>query len=265
MAENEKSTITVDEKDILDMSEKIRQNIREDNLFAMQVDKFVSGKMPVFETLSLGKTPNVLYLVGAHGEMLTMKQNVLKNSILDTSQKLNGHFSGHEIPINTLKQLPQSLRNPILVLVGQHPNTIVVVTELKNKENNNIIVPIALDLRSTNGIVNKVTTVYGKDNIHNYLSRHANQILAYNKEKTDELFTTIGFQLPKTTSAICFDNSIAYSLKNVNTHKVRKLDIQRLDINPKGSLLGKLRDNEKKVRSAEKLPVKTVQKETIEK
>ena len=48
------------------------------------------------------------------------------------------------------------------------------------------------------------------------------KILAYNKEKADMLFTTIGFQLPKTTSAICYDNSIAYSVKNVNTKTLNK-------------------------------------------
>ena len=215
MNDKNKSTITVDEDDILKMSEKIRQNLLDDKNFSEQVDIFAAGKMPVFETLSLGSTPNALYLVGAHARTLTMKQNVLRNSTLDESQRANRHLSGHDIPIETIKKLPEHLRNPILILSGQHPQTVVVVTELKNKENNNIIVPVALDLRSTDSTVNKVTTVYGKDNINKYLNHHKEQILAYNKEKTDSLFTTIGFQLPKTTSAICFDNSIAYSTQNV--------------------------------------------------
>lgn len=211
----EKSTITVDENDILKMSAKIQQNKRDDENFSAQVDKFIEGKMKNYETLSLGSTPNVLYLVGANANELTIKQNVLRNSMLDESQKANRHFSGHNIPAETIKQLPEHLRNPILILEGQHPNTVVAVTELKNKDNKSIIVPIALDLKSTNSIVNKVTTIYGKDNINKYLSNHQNQILAYNKEKTDKLHKDIGLQLPKLNTVICFDNSIAYSTQNV--------------------------------------------------
>lgn len=215
--ESEKSTITVDENDILQMSAKIQQNHLDDVHFAEQVDKFVEGKTKIYETLSLGATPNVLYLVGANANELTIKQNVLKNSLLDESLKLNGHFSGHNIPVETIKKLPDQLRNPILILQGHYPNTVVAVTELKNKDNNRIIVPIALDLKSVDNIVNKVSSIYGKDNINKYISHHQDQILAYNKEKTDRLHKDIGLQLPKLNTAICFDNSIAYTTKNVKT------------------------------------------------
>lgn len=215
--ESEKSTITVDENDILQMSAKIQQNHLDDVHFAEQVDKFVEGKTKIYETLSLGATPNVLYLVGANANELTIKQNVLKNSLLDDSLKLNGHFSGHNIPVETIKKLPDQLRNPILILQGHYPNTVVAVTELKNKDNNRIIVPIALDLKSVDNIVNKVSSIYGKDNINKYISHHQDQILAYNKEKTDRLHKDIGLQLPKLNTVICFDNSIAYTTKNVKS------------------------------------------------
>ena len=40
------------------------------------------------------------------------------------------------------------------------------------------------------------------------------KLLQVKKEKANELFTTIGYQLSQTTSAICFDDSIAYSIPN---------------------------------------------------
>ncbi len=85
--------------------------------------------------------------------------------------------------------------------------------------------PIALDLRSVDSTVNKITSVYGKNNIFNYLNKHSNQILAINKEKADKLFTTIGYQLSKTTSAIYFTNSIAYTMQNVKgfEQKIKKV------------------------------------------
>lgn len=229
----EKSTITVDENDILKMSAKIQQNKRDDKNFSAQVDKFIEGKMPIFETLSLGTTPNVLHLVGANADTLTMKQSVLRNSMLDEEQRTSSHSSGHDISKEIIKQLPESLRNPILILKGQHPHTVVALTELTNKDDKNILVPIALDLRSTDSIVNKVTSIYGKNDISRYLNKHQNDIIAVNKQKADELFTTIGYQLSKTTSAtICYDNSIAYSTQNVkhpekNIHELSEQNIKR--------------------------------------
>lgn len=194
-----------------------KRNQKDDEKFAEQVDKFLAGKMQIYETLSLGHTPNIIKLLGSKAPLLTITQNVIRNSMLDESQRANRHLTGHNIPSEIIKQLPEHLRNPILILEGQHHQTIVAVTELKNKDNRNILVPIALDLRGVKTSVNKVTSIYGKDDILKYLNRHKNQILAYNKEKADELFTTIGFQLPQTTSAICFNDSIAYSMENVNT------------------------------------------------
>jgi len=59
--------------------------------------------------------------------------------------------------------------------------------------------------------------VYGKDNIKNYLEKAASRdnIIAYNKEKTDKLFTVISANSPISASAICFDNSISYTTENV--------------------------------------------------
>ena len=215
--ESEKSTITVDENDILQMSAKIQQNHLDDVHFAEQVDKFVEGKTKIYETLSLGATPNVLYLLDSHSTELIMNQSVLKNSINPESEHTNRHSSGHEIPIETMKKIPEALRNPILVVNGQHSKTLVAITELKNQNNKNVIVPIALDLNGVSTTVNKVTSVYGKNDISHYLQKHQNDILAVNIEKADKLYRDIGHQLPKLNTVICFDNSIAYTTKNVKT------------------------------------------------
>ena len=203
------SDLTKAEKD------KISRNEQEDIAFAEQIDRFVKGQIPHFETVSLGHTPPILKYLGAKSEIITIKQNVLRNSLAASNSAANHHSQGHDIPLNTLKQLTEAIRNPIAVLNGQHSGTLVVLTELKNKDDRNIIVPISLDLRSTSSTVNKVTSVYGKDNLLQYLTRHTNDIIAVHKEKAEKLFTTIGYQLPQTTSAFCFDDSIAYTDKNV--------------------------------------------------
>lgn len=194
---------------------KMLQNENDNMAFSHKLNDFINGKLPMSKTVSLGVTPYVLRLAGATADFLIIKQNVLRNCLLDESRRANRHLEGHDISVEVIREFPEYIRNPILILEGQHPNTIVVVTELKNKENKNIIVPIALNLRDAEKEANKITSAYGKDDLVKYLNNHSNQIIAYNKEKAEMLFTTIGFQLPQTTSAICYDNSIAYTTANV--------------------------------------------------
>lgn len=204
-------------------NEKIIQNNIDDLSFQKRIDLYINGQLKVFETISLGKF-NLLKAVGAKTDELTVNQNVIRNSILPEHSRTAHHTSGHNITIDVIKNLPEFIRNPILVMRGNHPNTITLITEIKNQDNQNIIVPIALDLRSTDSIVNKISSIYGKNNIENYLNKKLDKIIAYDKEKTDKLFTTIGYQLSKTTSVICFDNSIAYSMKNVKYPIEKKED-----------------------------------------
>lgn len=190
-------------------------NEKDDKIFAEQIDRFVKGEIPHFETITLGHTSPILKVLGSKSETTTIKQNVLRNSLLPTNLAANRHSQGHNIPVDTIKQLTSALRNPVAVLSGQHSGTLVILTDLKNQDNKNIIVPISLDLRSTDNTVNKVTSIYGKDNLLNYLTRHKNDFLAIHTKKADELFTTIGYQLPQTTSVLCYDDSIAYTTVNV--------------------------------------------------
>ena len=106
-------------------------------------------------------------------------------------------------------------------IIQRNENSIVLVTELKNKAGEHLIVPIALDRQ--NGKVNRITTIYGKKNLDNYLEANLSNIIALNEKKADNLLSDIGFQLPKSTyeAVIRYDDSIAYSVDNVK-HPVKE-------------------------------------------
>lgn len=213
----EKATLTVNETDILAMSEKIQQNQMEDMAFINQLDKFLNAQLNSSESITVGTTPYILHLVGATAEILTINQSVVQNSLNSENVKRKDHTEGHNIAVDVLKQLPEHLRNPIMICSGSKKGTVVAITGLQDKKGKRIIVPISIDVNGKKGIVNKIASVYGKNNIQNYLQNAIknNQILAYNEEKAEALTTVIGCQLPQASSAICFDNSIAYSTQNV--------------------------------------------------
>ena len=264
MAENEKSTITVDEKDILDMSEKIRQNIREDNRFYRSLSEFLNVSERKSEYILVGSTSNALAIAGANKSLdVVISPKTIVKCMSDSDKKYHGHGLSQYI----IQQLPSELRNPVMIFKGSVSNSLVAITGFKDNQNREIMIAVSLSEKKGFSEVNRISSAYGRNNFKNYIKQQieCGNLIACNKEKAEKMLHSAGLQLPLENTFLSFDNSIAYSLKNVNTQKVRKLDIQRLDINPKGSLLGKLRNNEKKVQSAEKLPVKTSQKETIEK
>lgn len=210
-----------EEQKILKSAEKIKQNQVEDSRYVKQLQRYLQGKMPTNERLNLGSNPNILKLLNSTAKTVVINQSDIKNALAGQMVKTKRHTGGHQILPNELYKLSKEIREPIMVLRGSqdNPNSVVMITELRDSKGKNVIVPIALDRQ--NGQVNKITTLYGKDNIKNYLEKNKKDIIAVNVEKAEQLYKDIGFQSPKSTT-ICFNNSIAYTTENV-TYDYKKM------------------------------------------
>ena len=237
LAQGEKSVISANEDDILRFAEKIKRNANEDRIFSGKIDDFLNGRLPPQEVVKIGTTPYCLRALNVEAIPLVVTQGVLANSI-ESSQKLSNrmnrkHTEQHNIPRETIKLLPQALRNPILICKGNTKDSLVVISELKDKQRDNIIVPIMLNVKGQHGRVNKVSTIHGKKNIENYLDKLTknNSVLAMNKEKADKLYLDTGVQSPQSTTIICFDNSISYSLKNVKS--LNEISMEKFSARPR--------------------------------
>lgn len=219
--EKNKSTLKVDENDILKYAGKIEKNAAEDSQFSKKIDAYINKELKPDEVLRVGTTPNVLKIVGAQAIPIIVTQGVIANSMEGNVSLSNNnrkkHTEQHDVPVEAIKALPKALRNPILICKGNREDTLVVLTELRNKENQNIVIPIELSVKGKHGRVNRVSTIHGKKNIQNYLSRvaSAGDILAMNKKEADQMYSDHGIQSPTSTTIICFDRSIAYSMQNV--------------------------------------------------
>lgn len=210
--QKEKVTLTVDENDILLYAEKIKLNKAEDESFAAALDELISGDIPVHKVIDIGKTPNVLKIIGVEAEKLTVNQSVIKNSLNAEDVISHGHTSGHGLTADIIKQLPSAIRNPIMICSGSKIGTLVAVTELKDKNNKNVIASITINVLHEGTEISKVTSVYGKNNINNTIEHG---IIAVNKEKASKLGWDIEANSSQSALITCFDNSIAYTDKNV--------------------------------------------------
>lgn len=196
--------------------EDIRNDKFQSSDFKNLIDEFIN-KSTSTGIFTICKTPYSLQIVGANAENVTISAKTIQNSINPPDIKMSGHTSGHNISVDTIKQLPEYIGNPLLIANGSKSNTIVVLTEVKDNNDKNIIIPIEINKLQKGAEVNQVLSIYGKEHIKNYLNKLTgnNLILAYNKEKADELFTVTGANSPAATSIICYNNSITYTKDNV--------------------------------------------------
>lgn len=222
--ESEKSTITVDEDDILRMSAKIKQNQEEDIRFSNSIDKYLSNPDTETQPLVVGTTSNALAISGANPNLdVVINPRTIRKCMSEPDE----HFHGHALSKELIKQIPSQLRNPVMVFKGSTEKSLVVITELKDKKNKGVIVALSLASRQGFSEVNRISSAYGKNNLANYLFTQIqnNNLIAVNRKKADRMLHSTGLQLPKENTFFSFNNSISYSMQNV------KIPEQNLQVN----------------------------------
>lgn len=210
------------EEKILEMSKKIRQNFEEKKQFEMKLHKLITGDNALASNpLLIGKTPNALVICGAKkGLDLTIKKTVIDKCMRPELRDENGRFlgkNGHGLNEEELARAINDIKVPVMVFEGSRDNTLIVVTEHKDFNNREIVVAVELNQKEKFCEVNRINSVYGRNNFADYYERQlANgKLLAVNTEKVDELLHSIEKKYLKENTTINFDNSIAYTTENV--------------------------------------------------
>ena len=198
---------------------KIELNDRESKIYKAQYKELIKNKSAKSDILHLGETPLVYQILNAPKLPLKINRTTIYNSRNPTDKPVGNHSTGHNISDSVLKELPKYIREPLLILKGRTPNSLIALLDAKNKNGKYIVAPIHLNRKEGFLTVNRVATVSEKENIANYLVNHFSDILAINKEKAKQMLHSIRVQFPKENTFVSFDSSIAYTTKNVNYPK----------------------------------------------
>ena len=169
--EKEKSALTAEENQILSMSEKIQQNLKQDESFANELDSFL-GSDKKSDFLHIGDTSNALALSGANQDLQVV---IAPRTIIKCMSEADEHYHGHGLDADIMKQLPAELRNPVMILKGNKENSLVAITQLQDKENRPIMVAVSLSEKKGFHEVNRIASAYGRNNMGNYLDKQLNQ------------------------------------------------------------------------------------------
>ena len=137
----------------------------------------------------------------------------------------------HGLDIEQIKNLPLDIADPVMILDSTSRNdSILLVLSQIDKENCPLMVSVKpngngrynLDIVNSNFI----TSVYGRENFVDFIERNIDldNILFYNKEKSQELFRVLRLQFPQGVNNLDF-NTIIHKSHNIvkgfdeETHK----------------------------------------------
>lgn len=151
-----------------------------------RIDEWIESGSAGDALIRIGSTPPALQLAGA--AELTM---VVPPSLLDKATTV------HNVPIEALRALPDSLADPIAVFQSRtHAESLVVLTEFL-EDNKPVIIAVSLDAKEGRELeVNKVASLYGKSS-KTIADMFGEQLLYEDTEKSSAWARREGLQLPK--------------------------------------------------------------------
>lgn len=176
--------------------------------YEQNIDRVIAGES-IGKPIIVGDTPSILQEHGAKPHVLTVKEGAIRKII----QPLYKGKEGHNLDPGMVKQLPGKLEQPLAIIKSYKSknskaagtsDSLVVVTELLDKNNYSVIVPVHLDERGLLTPENRIASAYGKREFALYLARQqAEGNLVYPNDKgTIERLLTKGLQLPSVTTEV---------------------------------------------------------------
>ena len=169
----------------------------------------------------LGTTSNMLIKHGAPNANLIMYEDCL---IKVTGGK-------HSISLDEISKLPYELDDPVLLFKGSVENSFVALTEMIDKQGNDVIVAIHINKKYGRNVINKIASIYsksddfGNNKINNYISQQIQNgnLIDASKNKASMWFTSRGLQLPKLVQTIIdANNSVSQENTTVNNNSMQE-------------------------------------------
>ena len=211
----------ISSEEIMRIAEKVKQNEEEQKIFESNLHDLIENDTKINKPLTIGATPNSIVICGADSNLdYTISKSVvdkcLKPEIRDENGKLTGK-TGHGLTEQQLLSALENVKTPPMVLKGNKPNSLVVVTDINDNLDRQILVAINLNKQGNSAEINDVSSAYGRQDFARYIEQQNEKgnTIAMHKEKANKLFQSIGKKYPEPDKFISFDNSIAYSTANV--------------------------------------------------
>lgn len=176
--------------------------------FARQIDNWDGKSNTIFK---VGTTSDALKSIGIKDKGIIWYGTKI-------AKILEKH---HKITRDIIKQVPNILENPVLIMKSQKFGTrIVLMGELMDSDNNPIVAVLELQPTNKGGQVldlNIIASAYVKDdNPIGFIKRSELLYIDENKERTEKWFNAVGLQLPSVAKPFGSIGKVTYNDGNVN-------------------------------------------------
>jgi hypothetical protein len=189
--------------------------------FAEQVDDWIAGKIPKYDTLVIGATPTAFRKVGFNSLPMTINQSHVDYAINGTKN------SEHHIGEALLKQLPSALEQPVAIIASETQKGTSVIALLPfTKDGKTVVAPVYIDGFGIQNTVkidsNAVTSIYGRQNaVSNLLTKALNDhkstephVFYLDKAKATALYQGSKVTVPKMPNT---SDGFVSSIRDVNS------------------------------------------------
>lgn len=140
--------------------------------------------------IRMGDTPAVLRALGAPNRELIMPGHVVHKAT-------RPEIKDHHVSVETMAELPHLLADPVAVVTSRtEPDALVTLIKAKDKKGAPVVVAVHMHAKGVFVEVNKIASVYGKDNRQALQEQLDNDLLYINKEKAADWLHSARLQLP---------------------------------------------------------------------
>ena len=157
-------------------------NKDEAEAFSKELDAFIADfdksekTINPLKLLNVGSISPVMRILGIADVPVGIDQSTISKALREEPIYPDDE-QGHKLTINELKNIPQSLADPVMVFRSDSPtrrkrDSYVFFTERKDENGNSIIIPVAVNHRYGRLVINKVTSIYGKDDEVGYVKKN---------------------------------------------------------------------------------------------
>ena len=184
------------------------------SVYLEQIENYYRNTIDHTQPVIIGQTTNALSIAGADKSLdLTINIKTL-NKCTGSPENI---YHGYLLERSIIEHLPLQLENPIMIFKNAEKNSLICITDLQDSSGHGIMIAVALEQLNKQHAVNRISSLYGKDRIFNYISAQLSQdnLIAANKEKADIMLQSRGLHLPKEETYISYDDTIPYSIENV--------------------------------------------------
>ena len=153
--------------------------------FKEQINQYLKNQMNEYETFYLGLTPKIIMQNGTANYKLKKKKKTIKKILNFTDE-------AHNIGIDLLTKIPKLMIEPLIILKGNEPNTIVLIIELEPP----LLIALSINAKENEHEVTRILSIYKKRGIISYLVNHSRDIIDfYDLKKTNLWLITKGLTL----------------------------------------------------------------------